>query len=107
MCKWSVIKYHNQKINMRHGRPSPVIPERVRESAKLLVRQTLYKYDWTQKGFEIQDVLNQLHWDYAIDYTINVDRLSLKSNKLILKVSGGAALVSNYALQICKQKLPS
>lgn len=78
MYKWSVIKYHNQKINMRHGRPGPVIPELVRESAKLLVRQTLNKYDWAQKGFEIQDVLNQFHLDYATDYTVNVDRLELK-----------------------------
>lgn len=78
MYNWSVIKYHNQKINMRHGRPGPVIPEVVLESAKLLVRQTLNKYDWIQKGFEIQDVLNQFHWDCDTDYTINVDRLGLK-----------------------------
>lgn len=63
---------------MRHGRPGPVIPEVVLESAKLLVRQTLNKYDWIQRGFEIQDVLNQFHWDYDTNYTVNVDRLGLK-----------------------------
>lgn len=78
MHKWSVIKYHNQKINMRPGRSSPVIPELVQESAKLLVRQTLNKYDWIRKGFEIQDVLIQFNLDYDTDYTINVDRLVLK-----------------------------
>lgn len=70
MYKWSVIKYHNQKINMRHGRPGPVIPEPVQESAKLLVRQTLNKYDWIQKGFEIQNVLIQFHLDYDTDSTV-------------------------------------
>lgn len=55
---------------MRHGRPGPVIPEPVQESAKLLVRQTLDKYDWIQKGFEIQNVLIQFHLDYDTDSTV-------------------------------------
>lgn len=63
---------------MSHGRPGPVIPELVQESAKRLVRQTLSKYDWIQKGFEIQDMLIQFNLDYDTDYTINVDRLGLK-----------------------------
>lgn len=31
VCKLSVIKYHNQKINIRHGRPGPVVPGLIQE----------------------------------------------------------------------------
>lgn len=54
--KLSVIKYHWQKINMRHGRPGPVIPGHVRESAEVPVCQTM-----TNRSESTHGLLNSKH----------------------------------------------
>lgn len=57
VCKLSVIKYHNQKINIRHGRPGPVVPGLIQESAKSCLCVKLL----TNMSERRRNVLHQFH----------------------------------------------
>lgn len=69
VCKLSVIKYHNQKINIRHSRPSPVIPGLIRESAKsCLCVKLLTNMSEHRRALKFKMCLINFIWKYRLYY---------------------------------------